>query len=146
MQDQTMRFSASLVGLLLWAALSPAYAASPSGEWLVADKSARVSIRACEGHLRGIIAWEREHGLDDKNPDPSKRSRPTLGMPILLGMRATGPDSWTGRIYNAENGKTYQAKVNLLSANALRVQGCVMGILCGGEVWTKVRDYNGDCL
>jgi uncharacterized protein (DUF2147 family) len=66
-------------------------------------------------------------------------------MPILLGMTATGPDSWSGRIYNAENGKTYKAKVNLLSANALRVQGCVMGIWCGGEVWTKVRDYNGDC-
>jgi uncharacterized protein (DUF2147 family) len=140
-----MRFVASLAGIVFWAALSPALAASASGEWLVADQSARILIHACDGRLRGIVAWEREHGVDDQNPDPTKRNRPTLGMPILLGMRSTGPESWAGRIYNAENGKTYKAKVELISSNALRVEGCVLGFICAGETWTKVRDYSGDC-
>jgi uncharacterized protein (DUF2147 family) len=85
------------------------------------------------------------HGLDDQNPDPSKRHRPTLGLSILKGMQLTGPDSWAGRIYNADNGKTYSAKVKLLSSTSLLVEGCVMGFLCGGETWTKVREHAADC-
>jgi uncharacterized protein (DUF2147 family) len=140
-----MRLVVSLAGMVFWAALSPAFSASANGEWLVSDKSARILIRACEGRLRGVVVWEREHGLDDQNPDPIKRNRPTLGMQILIGMKATGPDSWAGRIYNAENGKTYNAKVSLLSSNALRVEGCVLGLLCAGETWTKVKEHTGDC-
>jgi uncharacterized protein (DUF2147 family) len=123
----------------------PAHSASATGEWLVADNSARIAIHACGHRLRGTIAWERVHGLDDQNPDPSKRHRPTLGLPVLIGMQSTGPDSWAGRIYNADNGKTYDAKVKLLSPTTLRVEGCVMGFLCGGETWTKVREHAEDC-
>jgi len=36
-----------------------------------------------------------------QNPDPANRHRPTLGLPILIGMQSTGPDSGAGRIYNA---------------------------------------------
>jgi uncharacterized protein (DUF2147 family) len=141
-----MRWVAWLVGLFFWATELPAYSASATGEWLVADRSARIMIHACGNHLRGVIAWERVHGLDEHNPDPAKRHRPTLGLPILIGMQSTGPDSWAGRIYNADNGKTYATKVELLSSNALRVEGCVMGFLCGGETWTKVPGSTaGDC-
>ena len=86
-----MNWVAWLVVLFFWAV--PAYSASATGEWLVADKSARIMIHACGNHLRGVIAWERVHGLDEQNPDPAKRHRPTLGMPILIGMQSTGPDS-----------------------------------------------------
>jgi hypothetical protein len=89
-----MKWVAWLVGLFFWAAtVLPAYSASATGEWLVADKSARIMIHACGNHLRGVIAWERVHGLDEQNPDPAKRHRPTLGLPILIGMQSTGPDS-----------------------------------------------------
>jgi uncharacterized protein (DUF2147 family) len=140
-----LRRVALLVGMFFLADLSPVLASSASGEWLVADKSARILIRACDNRLSGAISWEREHGLDDQNPDPAKRSRPTLGIPILLGMRSTGPDSWAGQIYNAENGKTYKAKVKLISSHELRVEGCVLGFICAGETWTKVQEYNGEC-
>jgi hypothetical protein len=33
-----------------------------------------------------------------QNPDPANRHRPTLGLPVLIGMQSTGPDSWAGRI------------------------------------------------
>ena len=135
-----------LLSTILFAATAvPAQSASATGEWLVADKTARIAIHACGQRLRGTIAWERVHGLDDQNPDPSKRHRPTLGLSILKGMRSTGPDAWAGQIYNADNGKTYSATVKLLSPTSLLVRGCVMGFLCGGETWTKVRDHAEDC-
>ena len=60
-------------------------------------------------------------------------------------MQSTGTDSWAGRIYNADNGKTYAARLKLLSSHALQVEGCVMGFLCGGETWTKVREHSEEC-
>lgn len=141
-----MKWLPWLSAILFAVTTAPARSTSATGEWLVADKSARVAIHACDHRLRGTIAWERVHGLDDQNPDPSKRHRPTLGLPILIGMQSTGPDTWAGHIYNADNGKTYAAKVKLLSPTSLLVEGCVMGFLCGGETWTKVRENAEDCL
>jgi Uncharacterized protein conserved in bacteria (DUF2147) len=57
-----------------------------------------------------------------QNPDPANRHRPTLGLPILIGMQSTGPDSWAGRIYNADNGKTYAAKIILLPSPRLSIR------------------------
>lgn len=140
-----MKWLPWLSAILFAVTAVPAQSASATGEWLVADKSARIAIQACGHRLRGTIAWERVHGLDDQNPDPSKRHRPTLGLSILEGMRSTGSDSWAGQIYNADNGKTYSAKVKLLSPTSLLVEGCVMGFLCGGETWTKVKEHAADC-
>ncbi len=34
----------------------------------------------------------------------------------------------------------YDSNVTLMSPTALKVQGCVLGVFCGGETWTKVAD------
>jgi uncharacterized protein (DUF2147 family) len=114
----------------------------PAGEWLVAKQYARIKIADCDGQLWGVVAWEaRPGGVDRKNPDPNLRSRPTLGMPILLGMTPSKkPNQWDGQIYNSEDGHTYSASISLLDQNTLRVQGCFLGFLCGGENWTRVVD------
>jgi uncharacterized protein (DUF2147 family) len=128
-----------IAGLLaaLWLTTGVAAAADPSGEWLVADKVARIKIENCKGAYWGVISWEKEPGFDKDNPDASKRTRPTLGIPILLGMKPSDPNKWEGKIYNAENGKTYTASISLTSPDVLDVKGCVMGFLCGGEKWTR---------
>ena len=63
-------------------------------------------------------------------------------MPILLEMAQTRTNQWDGQIYNAEDGNTYSAYISLVSSNILRVQGCFLGILCGGENWTRVNPPN----
>jgi Uncharacterized protein conserved in bacteria (DUF2147) len=92
--------------------------------------------------LWGVVSWEIYPDVDSHNPDSSKRSRPTLGMPILLEMAQTRTNQWDGQIYNAEDGNTYSANISLVSSNILRVQGCFLGILCGGENWTRVNPPN----
>ncbi len=115
-------------------------APAPIGEWLVAQQVARIKLIDCEGRLWGVVAWEaKPGGLDSKNPDPALRSRPTLGMPILLGMAQTKTNQWDGQIYNSQDGHTYSANVSLMDPNTLRVQGCFLGFLCGGENWTRVE-------
>jgi uncharacterized protein (DUF2147 family) len=110
-----------------------------TGEWLVAKQYARIKIADCDGKLWGVVAWETEPGVDSKNPDPNLRARPTLGMPILLGMAPSQTNRWDGQIYNSQDGHTYSASITLLDPNTLRVQGCFLGFLCGGENWTRVN-------
>ena len=124
-------------------------AADPTGEWMVAQQIARIKIADCDGRLWGVVAWEAKPGTDSKNPDPNLRSRPTLGMPILLGMTPSKSSNWSGeqnktnkwegQIYNSEDGHTYSASISLVDAHTLRVQGCFLGFLCGGENWTRFQ-------
>jgi len=88
----------------------------------------------------GVVAWEKTPGgRDSNNPDVSKQSRPTLGMPILLSMKKkAGEDAWEGQVYNAKDGKTYDSTITPTDADHLEIRGCVLGFLCGGETWTRV--------
>jgi uncharacterized protein (DUF2147 family) len=144
--NQATRKSSPIVAALLWLTIGGAgYAQTaapssptPTGEWLVNDRVARIKIVDCGGHLWGVVAWEaRGGGTDIRNPDPQLRSRPTLGMPILLDMTLARPNRWEGQVYNSQNGKTYSANISLSDPNTLRIQGCVLGFLCGGENWTR---------
>src|ERR1700761_6535879 len=120
--------------------LTPALAADPPGDWRVQDGVADIRVAECNGAMWGVVVWEKIPGGHDKNnPDPSKQSRPTLGMPILLDMKKTaGVDQWEGQVYNAKDGKTYSSKIKPTDPDHLEIQGCVLGFLCGGETWTRV--------
>jgi len=131
--------------LVIWAAtfLLTGYAAAaepqPTGEWRTADGRANIRIDDCDGVLWGIISWEKEPGVDSYNPDPAERSRPTFGLHILLAMKPARPGLWQGQVYNPENGKTYDSRISLTSADVLKIEGCVLSFLCGGENWTRVK-------
>jgi uncharacterized protein (DUF2147 family) len=131
-------FPALLVTLL--AVLCPAWAApDATGEWQVENGQAHIKIVDCGGVVWGVVSWERTPGLDRHNPDKAKRSRPTLGMPILLNMKpGEDPGQWEGEVYNAQNGKTYDASIELRDDGTLRIEGCTLGILCGGEDWKRL--------
>src|SRR5712672_4635711 len=125
-------------GLIL--AAVPALAADPTGDWRVADGVANIRVAQCNGSMWGVVAWEKTPGgRDTNNPDASKQSRPTLGMPILIDMKKkAGVDQWEGQVYNAKDGQSYSSTIKPVGADQLEIQGCVLGFLCGGETWTRV--------
>ena len=117
-----------------------ALAADPTGDWLVADAVAHIRVAECNGSIWGAVAWEKEPGgVDGHNPDVSKRSRPTLGVAVLINMKKKpGVDQWEGEVYNANDGKTYSSTIKPVGSDKLEIQGCVLGFLCGGETWTRI--------
>jgi uncharacterized protein (DUF2147 family) len=125
--------------IVLASLVSPAAAADPTGEWLVAEGDARIRIEPCADALWGVIAWtEKPAGTDENNPDPAMRSRSIIGLPILLNMKRVEANRWDGQVYNAENGKTYTSHISLVKDDVLRIEGCVFGgLFCGGENWTR---------
>jgi uncharacterized protein (DUF2147 family) len=115
--------------------------ADPTGQWMTQKGYAKIRIENCGNSLWGAVSWEqRPGGIDSKNPDPNKRGRPSLGLPVLLDMKQEGDNKWVGQIYNSEDGKTYASNISLASPDLLQVRGCVLGILCGGEDWARVKD------
>jgi uncharacterized protein (DUF2147 family) len=127
-------------GLFLATGLVPAFALDPTGDWRVADGVANIRVAECNHDMWGVVAWEKvPGGHDDNNPDASKKSRPTLGMPILIDMKKKpGVDQWEGQVYNAKDGQSYSSTIKPVGSDQLEIQGCVLGFLCGGETWTRV--------
>jgi hypothetical protein len=59
-------------------------------------------------------------------------------MPVLLNMQPSS-EGWSGEVYNAKNGKIYDASIRLAGPDSLKIEGCVLGFLCGGETWARYR-------
>jgi uncharacterized protein (DUF2147 family) len=119
-------------------------AGEPTGVWQTQAGDARVKISKCGGGICGVVVWLKEPydtatgqpATDSKNPNPSLARRPIIGLPLFSGMQPSGPNKWSGQIYNADDGSTYASSVSVTGADSLRVEGCV-GALCGGETWTR---------
>jgi len=134
-----MMRSAIFFGMFSAVTTASALAADPTGDWRVADGVAHIRVAECNGSMWGAVIWEKEPGIDEHNPDVSKRSRPTLGIPILINMKKKpGSDQWEGEVYNANDGKTYSSTIKPVGSDKLEIQGCVLGFLCGGETWTRI--------
>jgi uncharacterized protein (DUF2147 family) len=140
-----------LSGTILLAATASAAAqsADPVGEWLVEDGSARIKVVSCPAEVQnqpptlwGVIWAETKPGTDTANPDRSMKGRPMLGVPILINMKQTQANLWSGKIYDARSGSLYDSKVSLSRSDMLEVRGCVAGFLCGGQDWKRVTGTN----
>ena len=125
-----------------------AMAADPIGTWLTQGGNSRIRIADCGGALCGTIIWLKEPNdpdtgkpkTDKNNSDAGKRSRPLIGVQIVLGMKPAGADKWSGQVYNAEDGKTYSGNLTYSGGSALELKGCALGgLVCKAQAWTKVN-------
>jgi len=125
---------------------SGAFAAEPLGVWLTEGGKSRIRIADCGGALCGTIVGLQEPNdpetgkpkLDKSNSDAGKRTRPLVGVQIVLGMKAAGEGKWAGQVYNAEDGKTYSGNLTFTGGTSLQLQGCALGgLVCKSQTWTK---------
>lgn len=115
------------------------------GTWLVEKKNAKVKIYKCKDKYCGQIVWLQEPNypdgtpkIDKQNPDEKMKTREIMGMTMLWNFAYEGDGEFAdGRIYNAEEGKTYKCKMTL-KGDSLEVRGYV-GIPALGktQVWTR---------
>jgi uncharacterized protein (DUF2147 family) len=142
------RILLAAVALLALAGSQSAYAEEPVGNWLTQSGASRIKIADCGGALCGTIAWLKEPNdpdtgkpkTDKNNSDASKRSRPLIGVQIVLGMKPAGDGKWAGQVYNAEDGKTYSGNLTFTGGTSLQLQGCALGgLVCKGQTWTKTN-------
>jgi len=139
------RTAAGIIALMLVFAAGPASAEELIGTWLTQQGDAHIRVAKCGKALCGTVAWLRDAidsktgqpPVDDKNPNASLRSRKILGIRIFA-MEQDSTGSWTGGIYNSDDGQTYKGRLVPRGENELEVQGCA-GSLCGSEVWSRAK-------
>ena len=138
----------ALAAVLACAGSEGAFAAEPTGNWLTQTGTSRIRVADCGGALCGTIVWLKEPNdpdtgkpkTDKNNSDAAKRSRPLLGVQIVLGMKPAGANKWAGQVYNAEDGKTYSGNLTWSGGDSLQLQGCALGgLVCKSQTWTKVN-------
>jgi uncharacterized protein (DUF2147 family) len=100
-----------------------ARSASPVGQWIVDDGDRRVQIIRCGKSLCGVISAAKPGAVDRFNPDPNRRGRTIVNLPVLIDMMQTEPNRWEGEIYNTRDGRTYAGRISLRNANLLEVEG-----------------------
>jgi uncharacterized protein (DUF2147 family) len=99
------------------------------GQWITDSKDLIVEVYRVDDAYKARIVWvsdkEPNKRVDDKNPDPSLRSRKVVGMDVLEGLTYNKQeDCWeNGEIYDATSGKTWSASVKLQDDETLIVRG-----------------------
>jgi uncharacterized protein (DUF2147 family) len=125
------------------------------GDWLVQSRDAVIHIEQVGDEYQGYILWQLHdtYGPEDgpelngkivtdrRNPDPALRSQPLTGLRLLKGLSYdANSKKWiNGRVYNSDNGRTYNCLVRLLSSDRLQLHGFIgIRLLGGNTVWSRV--------
>jgi uncharacterized protein (DUF2147 family) len=135
---------------VLTGAAQAATPTDPSGTYLTEDGRARVRFEKCGtagDRLCGYVVWLKvplndkgEPRVDFKNPDPKKQTRPSLGHQLVMGLKPNADAHYEGKIYNSEDGKSYDVTIWTETPGELTVRGCLIAFLCKSQTWTKVSD------
>lgn len=135
----------TVLAVLLTFTSQAAYARALEGTtWRTQGGNGTIRIETCGQRTCGRILGGQPGGavqseLDAKNPNPTLRTRPLVGLNILSGFTRQADNTYKGgTIYNPEDGKTYRSEFRLKSDGRLEVKGCV-GPFCQTQHWTAAR-------
>jgi uncharacterized protein (DUF2147 family) len=133
-----MKLKLALAAALLASLSLPASAQDANGTWLTASGETRVRIAPCGGSICGTIVWVKNPAKDEQNPNAALKTRNVVGI-NMIQMKPAGDKKWSGTLYNYTDGKTYSGSMTMNSANSLSLSGCVAGIFCRSQTWTRVN-------
>jgi uncharacterized protein (DUF2147 family) len=130
-----------LAGLVAGLAMAGSAVAgeSPHGRWITASGNVEVEIAPCGQALCGTVAKVL---ANRSMADPTKvlAGKPaTVGLAILTDLMPDGPGRWKGRIYNRENGKTYDCLISP-QGQTMNVRAyVVLPVIGQTQVWRRVE-------
>lgn len=103
------------------------------GKWMSSEKNLVVQVYKDGDLFKAKIIWFKnidnskamEEWTDKNNPDPNLRERKLIGMSILKNMvYMAKSNSWEdGKIYDAKNGREWDASAHIDNTGALKVTG-----------------------
>lgn len=126
-----------------------------NGTWITKELS-EITIEPCEQGLCGSITHIvvppdiiEQYGADAlaelegdfrdaNNEDPALRDRPVLGLTILVLTEQVDATRYSGKVYNPQDGKTYDGFVDIVDGDNVILSGCIAwGTICQGEDWVR---------
>jgi len=107
---------------------------SIEGQWRSPGGNSIIGIGPCGGNLCGTVVWASAKA----KADARKATDQLVGTQLLTGLEQKGA-GWQGRIFIPDKNMRVTAKIQLVSANQIKVSGCAIGkSLCKSALWTRV--------
>ncbi|AVR98544.1 DUF2147 domain-containing protein [Pseudoduganella armeniaca] len=129
-----------LAGALALAALPLHAAALPEqGRWITASGNLEVELAPCGDAWCGTVTKVLGNRSMSRPGQPLQAadSRPVLGMRLLTDLRPGADGKWQGRLYNRENGQTYDCELQLLAPDQLQVRPQGVAAMAGAQLWRR---------
>jgi uncharacterized protein (DUF2147 family) len=119
------KFVLALAATLAVAGGAQAQPASPeAGRWITESGNLEVDVAPCGeaycGTIVRVIANKSMSNPNQQMAAPAGAASP-IGKKILFDLRPLKDGGWQGRIYNRENDKTYNSRLNAVGADQLKL-------------------------
>ena len=138
-----LRVAAALAALVLGAGIPAAAMAAAEdaiGTWKDDDTGGITQVYTCgAGICIKVVTPSKGREVDSNNPNPTLKGRSMAGAVIMDGATKDGPNRWAGKVYNSEDGKTYSGSLEVKGKNEVKLEGCVLAILCKSHTWHRVQ-------
>ncbi|MDQ7018869.1 MAG: DUF2147 domain-containing protein [Robiginitomaculum sp.] len=126
--------SIMLAGVFALSALSAGSASADMadkalGNWLRTSEGWVVNFYMCGDKLCGkVVSGE---GVDKNTGGP------VVGVNMLFDLEKVDENRWKGKMYDPKGGGTYAGHVKVLDDNTVKMSGCMMGVMCRSETWSR---------
>lgn len=126
-------FSTAAIAAAALAMPAAASAKAPiEGHWTNPKKSVIVRIAPCGPAYCGTVTWASAKARQ-------KTGDQLVGMQLMTGFKATGANSYRGRVFEPKHDISASGTITMRGPDALQVRGCALaGILCKEQRWTRV--------
>ncbi|MEN3365421.1 MAG: hypothetical protein V7606_2695 [Burkholderiales bacterium] len=118
--------------------------ANERGVWLTESGNLEVEIAPCGKALYGTVVRVIAHRAMSSPSNasaPKPGVQPLLGMKILYDLMPIREHEWQGRIYNRDNGETYDCIMTLDGSDQLKIRGYKLLPMFGKtQVWQRVSE------
>ena len=125
--------SATIASALALAAML-ATGGSIEGRWKSPGGNSIIDIAPCGSNWCGTVAWASAKA----KKDAAKAAPELVGTQLLTGLQQDKNGRWQGKIFIPDKNMRATAKIDVVSANQLKVSGCAAGkALCKSALWTR---------
>lgn len=103
--------------------------------WVNPYNDVKVEIADCSGKLCGWVAWATPEAEQEARDGGTPK---LVGTELLQDYKPTGPNSWQGRVFVPDMGRTFYSTIALVQPDTLKISGCIMGgLICKSQVWHR---------
>jgi len=128
----------TLVCLVGTAGAQSGKSAAAEGRWITESGNLEIDIAPCGAALCGTVVKVLANRSMSNSNASSKAEGSAMGLKILTDLMPAGEGEWKGSIYNRENGKTYDCKIEPLPGNQLKVRSYILVPLMGKtQLWRR---------
>ena len=123
--------------LIAAAAAAPASAGARfEGRWANPKRSVIIEVAPCGNAHCGTVVWASEKAKANARKGGTAN---LIGTRLITGVRATGDGTYKGRGFVPKQNIHAPATVRIAGPNTMLVKGCVLGLVCKEQRWTRVN-------